>query len=74
MHESTIKFHGFRVGFLGALALIFITLKLTHYIDWSWWFVTSPLWILPATFLAIMAVSVVVLLVGATVLKIKGDV
>ena len=30
--------------FLELLALIFITLKLTNYIDWSWWRVLSPLW------------------------------
>jgi hypothetical protein len=27
------------------LFLIFLVLKLTNYIDWSWWWVTSPLWI-----------------------------
>jgi hypothetical protein len=27
------------------LFLIFLILKLTNYIDWSWWWVTSPLWI-----------------------------
>ena len=27
------------------LALIFITLKLTGIINWSWWWVLSPLWI-----------------------------
>lgn len=32
------------IGFLGALALLFIALKLTGYIDWSWWWVTAPLW------------------------------
>lgn len=31
-------------GFFGFLALIFITLKLTGYIDWSWWLVLSPIW------------------------------
>lgn len=31
-------------SFLGLLALVFITLKLTGYIDWSWWWVTAPLW------------------------------
>jgi hypothetical protein len=33
------------IGFAGLLAIVFITLKLTHYIDWSWWWVLSPLWI-----------------------------
>lgn len=33
-----------KIGFLGLLALVFIVLKLTGTIDWSWWWVTSPLW------------------------------
>ena len=33
------------VGFLGLLAILFIGLKLTHYIDWSWWWVLAPIWI-----------------------------
>ena len=32
------------IGFGNALTLIFITLKLTHYIDWSWWLVLLPLY------------------------------
>ena len=32
------------IGFPGLLALIFITLKLTGHIDWSWWWVLAPLW------------------------------
>ena len=27
-----------------ALGLIFITLKLTNFIAWSWWWVLSPFW------------------------------
>ena len=27
------------------LFLIFLVLKLCNVIDWSWWWVTSPLWI-----------------------------
>ena len=33
------------IGFTGLLTVLFIGLKLTHYIDWSWWWVLSPLWI-----------------------------
>jgi len=28
-----------------ALFLVFLVLKLTHVIAWSWWWVTAPLWI-----------------------------
>lgn len=30
--------------------LIFLTLKLTHVIQWSWLWVTSPIWILFALY------------------------
>ena len=32
------------IGFFGLLAIVFITLKLLGYIDWSWWYVTLPVW------------------------------
>lgn len=33
------------IGFGGILAIVFIVLKLTNVIAWSWWWVTCPLWI-----------------------------
>ena len=33
------------IGFSGLLTIVFITLKLLKVIDWSWWWVLSPLWI-----------------------------
>lgn len=33
-----------QISFMSVLFLIFLTLKLTNYITWSWWLVTSPLW------------------------------
>lgn len=35
--------HG--IGFTGALAILFIALKLMGHITWSWLWVLSPLWI-----------------------------
>lgn len=32
------------IGFLGLLTIVFIVLKLTHFIDWSWWWVLAPVW------------------------------
>jgi len=32
------------IGFFGLLCIVFITLKLTEVIAWSWWWVLSPLW------------------------------
>jgi hypothetical protein len=33
------------IGIGTILFLIFMTLKLTNVINWSWWWVTAPLWI-----------------------------
>ncbi|CAB4129413.1 hypothetical protein UFOVP118_49 [uncultured Caudovirales phage] len=32
------------MGFLGWITLLFIALKLTHYIDWSWWLILFPIY------------------------------
>jgi hypothetical protein len=34
------------IGFVGLLTIVFITLKLTGYITWSWVWVLSPIWIM----------------------------
>lgn len=34
-----------KIGFCSLLFLLFLTLKLTSVIAWSWWWVTAPLWI-----------------------------
>ena len=33
------------IGFLGLLTIVFIVLKLTKVIAWSWWWVLGPTWI-----------------------------
>jgi len=45
------------IGFLGGLSLLFIGLKLTGNIGWSWAWVLSPIWVpfsLLATFVIIL--------------------
>ena len=55
------------IGFIGLLTIVFITLKLTNYIDWSWWWVLSPLWI----GFAIVGVFVVIALIVGLILSIR---
>lgn len=55
-------------GFLGTLCLILITLKLTNCIDWSWWWVLSPIWAVPA----ILVVAIVLFLIFKAIEKIFG--
>lgn len=48
------------IGFGTVLFLIFMTLKLTNTIDWSWWWVTSPLWIPLALIILILGIVALV--------------
>jgi len=48
------------IGFVGVLTIVFITLKLIGYIDWSWWWVLSPLWISAATAISIIAIMLII--------------
>ncbi|MFA5366768.1 MAG: hypothetical protein WC333_02715 [Dehalococcoidia bacterium] len=41
---------------LFTIFIIFLILKLTNVIDWSWWWVTSPLWV------SVLIVPVLILL------------
>lgn len=49
MANTSNSSNGLGVGTV--LFLIFMVLKLTNYIDWSWWWVTAPLWIPIAIFI-----------------------
>ena len=50
------------IGFLGALTVAFVVLKLTGVISWSWLWVLSPLWIG-----ATLALVILALVVGAVI-------
>ena len=54
------------ISFFGLLAIVFITLKLTNVIAWSWWWVLLPLWG-PVAF---MLSLVVLVLIGLGILKL----
>lgn len=51
------------IGFIGLLTIVFITLKLTGYIDWSWWWVVSPIWILCLLILMAFVVFFIIALI-----------
>ena len=50
------------IGVLGLLGVVFITLKLTGVIDWSWWWVTCPFWGGIALVCVILGITVLVLI------------
>lgn len=57
------------IGFLGALTILFIALKLTNVIDWSWWWVLAPLWIPVAVVLGIVAITAIVIMIVKLIKK-----
>lgn len=57
------------IGFTGLLTILFIGLKLAHIINWSWWWVLSPIWISLAVFVGLMGIFLIILLI---VLLTKG--
>lgn len=42
---TTSSAGGGGVGFLGLLTVLFVGLKLTNFIAWSWWWVLAPTWV-----------------------------
>lgn len=58
------------IGIGTVLFCIFLVLKLTNHIDWSWWWVTSPLWLPLVAGLAIAALLVLLAFIIETMKKI----
>lgn len=52
-------------GLGGCLFLVFLVLKLTGYIDWSWWWVTAPLWGGIALVLGIWLIFMIIMVIAA---------
>ena len=61
------------VGFLGLLTLLFIGLKLTGYITWSWIWVLAPLWIPMGIALLVLSVGMLIVGLGIIVKTLKYE-
>lgn len=42
------------IGCAGVLLIVFVTLKLTGLVAWSWWWVLAPAWVPLSLWLAIV--------------------
>ena len=49
---------------MGVLTVVFVILKLTGVITWSWWLVLAPLWVPVALFLLVVLGVVIFTLFG----------
>ena len=55
------------------LFIVFLVLKLTNVINWSWWWVTAPLWIIPSAIIIGIALLSVVAFIIEMILKKKKN-
>lgn len=62
MSNSTNSSASGGITFSGLLAIVFIVLKLCHVIDWSWWWVTAPLW--GSALIALVIILFVIVVLG----------
>ena len=62
--DDKIVVSGGGIGLGTILFIVFLILKLTGTITWSWWWVTAPLWIPFALILGILALALVILIIG----------
>ena len=51
------------IGFTGLLTVLFVGLKLTNVIAWSWLWVLSPIWISFLLFALILAIAGIIIAV-----------
>ena len=56
-------------GLSTVVFIVFLILKLTNTIDWSWWWVTSPLWI-TAGFVIIVLLIILLIAIFAAIAKL----
>lgn len=61
-----------KVGFLGVLTIVFIVLKLTGVIVWSWWWVVAPMWLPIAVIVGLIALGIVAFLVCLAMLVLAA--
>lgn len=66
--DSGTRHAGSSSSFVTLLAILFIALKLTREISWSWWWVLAPLW----GGLAIAAVIIAGLLIAAGIVTLMA--
>lgn len=58
MNNNKVVVH---MPFCTILFIVFLVLKLTNVINWSWWWITAPLWIPVSIALVVLLISSVVI-------------
>ena len=60
----------------GLCTLVFVTflvLKLTEVINWSWWYITMPLWGPAALLIAVLLTIFIIVVISSIIIEVKGN-
>lgn len=57
------------IGVFGLLGIVFVILKLTGHITWSWWYVTMPFWGGFALLIGILGIGFIIAFLVALIKK-----
>lgn len=75
-NNTVVKTSG-GIGFVGLLTILFVGLKLTGFIDWSWVWVLSPLWITPVAvigiYLFVILISIFIAVISTVISNNKKN-
>lgn len=63
--SQQVTSRGFGLGTV--LFIVFLILKLTNTIDWSWWWVTSPLWISAGLVIVILLIILLIAIFASSI-------
>lgn len=76
MKDKSVNVSG-GISLSGLTFIVFLVLKLCNVIDWSWWWVTAPLWgpfaLLIAGLLVYITIAVIIALVRYCIRKRKEN-
>jgi hypothetical protein len=67
MAEAQVNVNGIGLGG-GAVFIVFLVLKLCEVINWSWWWITAPLW---GPLALVAAIFILILVFGGIGIFIK---
>ena len=65
--ENGTKASRSSIGLMGILTIIFVLAKIFDKIDWSWWWVFSPLWVPTAIIIGCLAVGIFIAFIAAII-------
>lgn len=51
------------ISFIGLVTILFIGLKLTNHIAWSWWWVLAPIWIIIPILIVIVILWIIAVII-----------